>query len=144
MESLDVSPLTLFCSFNIKLAILGLFPLHINFGICFQYPQNNMLHFWLWRPGWEELTSWQYWVFLHMNMDYLYLFRFFYDLIHQNFVISFSFLFFLCLFRTALTAYGGSQTRGLTRATAASLCHSHTGSEPQLQPTPQLRATPDL
>ena len=59
-----------------------------------------------------------------------------------------SFFFFFCLFafsRASPAAYGGSQARGLIRAVAASLCHSHSnaGSEPRLQPTPQLTATPD-
>ena len=42
-------------------------------------------------------------------------------------------------------AYGRSQARGLVRATAAGLRHSHSnvGSEPCLPPTPQLTATPD-
>ena len=42
-------------------------------------------------------------------------------------------------------AYGGSQARGLIRAVAASLRHSHSnmGSEPRLRPTPQPTATPD-
>jgi len=45
----------------------------------------------------------------------------------------------------APVAYGGSQARGLIRATAAGLrqSHSNVGSEPCLQPTPQLMATPD-
>ena len=45
----------------------------------------------------------------------------------------------------APAAYGGSQARGLIGAVAASLCQSHSnaGSEPRLQPTPQLTATPD-
>ena len=49
------------------------------------------------------------------------------------------FFFFL----TAPMAYGGSQARGRTRATAAGLCHSHSNarSEPCLRPTPQLTAT---
>ena len=58
--------------------------------------------------------------------------------------------FFVCLFvfglfRAASTAYESSQTRGGIRATAAGLHHSHrnTRSQPHLQPTPQLRATPD-
>ena len=56
--------------------------------------------------------------------------------------------FFFCLFaisRAALVACGGSQTRGLIRAAAAGLrqSHSNTGSEPGLQPTPQLTAMPD-
>ena len=39
--------------------------------------------------------------------------------------------------------YGGSQGRGPVGATEAGLHHSHssTGSEPYLQPTPQLTAT---
>ena len=43
------------------------------------------------------------------------------------------------------TAYGSSLARGRIGATAASLHHSHsnTGSEPCLQPTPQLTATLD-
>ena len=53
-------------------------------------------------------------------------------------------LFFLFSGATAV-AYGGSQARGLIRATAASLRHSHSnaGYEPCLPPTPQLTATPD-
>ena len=54
---------------------------------------------------------------------------------------------FVCLFvfRATPTAYGGSQARSLIRATAASLHHSHSKarSEPCLQPTPQLTATPN-
>ena len=49
--------------------------------------------------------------------------------------ISFSFLFFLFAFsRATPAAYGGSQARGLIRAAAAGLYHSHsnTGSEPHL------------
>ena len=42
-------------------------------------------------------------------------------------------------------AYGGSQARGLIGAVAAGLRqrHSNAGSEPHLQPTPQLMARPD-
>ena len=56
--------------------------------------------------------------------------------------IAFFFFFF---FRAAPTAHGGSQARGLSRATAASLHHSHSneGPEPGLRPTPQLTAMPD-
>ena len=57
------------------------------------------------------------------------------------------FFFFLvfCLFGAAPMAYGGSQARGLTGATASSLCQSHSNarSEPRLRPTPQLMATAD-
>ena len=57
-------------------------------------------------------------------------------------------LLLFCLFafsRAAPAAYGGSQARGLIRAAATGLCQSHSnaGSEPHLQPTPQLTATPD-
>ena len=43
------------------------------------------------------------------------------------------------------TSYGGSQARGRIRAVAAGLrqSHSNVGSEPCLQPTPQLRAMLD-
>ena len=55
------------------------------------------------------------------------------------FFFSFPFFFFFFFFFFVFvglhpTAYGGSQVRGLIRATAASLYHSHsnTGSEPYL------------
>ena len=55
-------------------------------------------------------------------------------------------LLVLCLFRATPAAYGGSQGGGPYRAVATSLHHSHHNarSEPHLQPTPQLTATPDL
>ena len=42
-------------------------------------------------------------------------------------------------------AYGDSQARGRIGAVAAGLHHGHSnvGSEPYMQPTPQLMATPD-
>ena len=45
----------------------------------------------------------------------------------------------------APAAYGGSQARGRIGAVATGLrqSHSNSGSEPRLQPTPQLTATPD-
>ena len=58
----------------------------------------------------------------------------------------FIFVFYLFAFsRAALTAHGGSQARGLIRAVATSLHHSHSNarSELRLQPTPQLTAMPD-
>ena len=53
--------------------------------------------------------------------------------------------FFVCLFRAASLAYGGSQTRGQIGAAAASLHHSHSnmGSKPCLPPTPELAAMLD-
>ena len=49
------------------------------------------------------------------------------------------------LFRAAPSAYGGSQAWGPFGAAAAGLCYngSNAGSEPHLQPTPQLMAIPD-
>ena len=56
-----------------------------------------------------------------------------------KFVCSFACL----LFRAAPAAYEGSQARGPIRAAAAGPRHSHSnmGSEPRLQPTPQITAT---
>ena len=53
--------------------------------------------------------------------------------------------FIYLFFRAAPEAYGDSQARGLIRAVATGLHHSHSNavSEPRLRPTPQLTATPD-
>ena len=56
--------------------------------------------------------------------------------------------FFFWLFSiswAAPVAYGGSQSRGWIGDVAAGLrqSHSNSGSEPHLQPTPQLTAMPD-
>ena len=53
------------------------------------------------------------------------------------------FFFFLASSRAAPVAYTDSQARGRIRAVAARLCQSHSneGSEPLLQPTPQLTPT---
>jgi len=66
-------------------------------------------------------------------------------------VITFFFgLFFVFVVVVAVSwatpmAYGDSQARGRIGAVATSLhqSHSNAGSEPRLQPTPQLTATPD-
>ena len=63
------------------------------------------------------------------------------------FVYFYLFIFiFFYFFRAAPEAYGDSQARGGIRATAAGLHHPHSNakSEPHLQPTPQLTATPIL
>ena len=69
-----------------------------------------------------------------------------------NFILflffKFIYLFIFCLFAFSWATpevYGGSQVRGLIGAVATGLYqgHSNTGSEPYLQPTPQLTATPD-
>ena len=67
----------------------------------------------------------------------------FYLLIYL-FIYLFIFVFLLFLW-AAPAAYGGSQARGRIGAVATGLrqSHSNAGSEPRLQPTPQLTATPD-
>jgi len=60
--------------------------------------------------------------------------------------LVFLFVFVFLPFSSATSmAYGDSQARGLIGAVAAGLCQSHSnaGSEPRLQPTPQLTAMPD-
>ena len=62
-----------------------------------------------------------------------------------NQIIFFYFLSFFAISWAASAAYGDSQDRGQIGAVATGLCQSHSnaGSEPRLQPTPQLTATPD-
>ena len=55
----------------------------------------------------------------------------------------FFFFFFFLLFRAASAACGGSQARGLIRATAPRHSHSNARSKPRLRPPPQLTAMPD-
>ena len=66
----------------------------------------------------------------------------------QFFFLFFFFFFFglFAFFRAAPVAHRGSQARGPIGAIATSLrqSHSNAGSEPRLQPTPQLRAMLDL
>ena len=53
-------------------------------------------------------------------------------------------IYLFSLFMAAPAAYGGSQARGRIRVVASGLRQSHSaGSEPHLQPTPQLTATLD-
>ena len=61
------------------------------------------------------------------------------------FLVFFFVFCFLFFFRAAPVVYRGSQARGQIRVTVAGLHHSHSnaGSEPRLQPTPQLRAAPN-
>ena len=71
---------------------------------------------------------------------------FFHHMIALCSLISFFSSLFFSFFGGAVpVAYGSSRARGLIRATAASLHHSHSnsGSELCLQPAPQLTATPD-
>uniref|UniRef100_A0A8D1F786 Transthyretin n=1 Tax=Sus scrofa TaxID=9823 RepID=A0A8D1F786_PIG len=69
------------------------------------------------------------------------------NILRGKLLFLFIYLFF-CLFafsRADPEAYGGSQAKSGIRAVAAGLRHSHSnvGSEPLLQPTPQLTAMPD-
>ena len=66
----------------------------------------------------------------------------------RNPISLFYFFVFLPFSWATLVAYGGSQARGPIGAVATSLHQSHSNagsepSEPRLQPTPQLTATPD-
>ena len=79
----------------------------------------------LWQ---SKLTVLWFQVTLHTMVDYYYIY-----------------LFSLSAFSGAApVAYGGFQARGQIRAEAAGLHHSHSnsGSQPRLQRTPQLTATP--
>ena len=70
---------------------------------------------------------------------------------HDYAVIRIDYLFVCFVFvnfvfsRALPMAYGGSQARGLIRAVAAGLGHSHSsvGSELHLRSTPQITAMPD-
>ena len=55
------------------------------------------------------------------------------------------FFFFFVFSRAMPAAYGGSRARGLIRAVASTLHHSHSnaGSKLHLQPTPQFTVMPD-
>ena len=61
------------------------------------------------------------------------------------FNFNFNFFGIFAFSRVVPVAYGESQARGLIRAVAAGLFqdHSNVGSEPRLQPIPQLTATLD-
>ena len=60
-------------------------------------------------------------------------------------ILSFVVVVVVAISWAAPAAYGGSQARGLIGAVATGLRQSHSsaGSEPRLQPTPQLTAAPD-
>ena len=66
--------------------------------------------------------------------------------INGNFYLIYLFIYYLfSLFRAAPGAHVGSQARGRIGVAVAGLhqSHSNMGSEPHLQPTPQLMATSD-
>ena len=63
----------------------------------------------------------------------------------EHLIFYFLFFFLFAISWAAPSAYGGSLARGLIGAVATGLRHSHSnsGSEPRLQPTPQILATLD-
>ena len=75
----------------------------------------------------------------------LFYFFFFFGLL--SFFFFFVVVVVVAISWAAPAAYGGSQARGRGQigavATGLRQSHSNTGSEPHLQPTPQLTATPD-
>ena len=71
----------------------------------------------------------------------MYLFIYSYILLCTS--VKFCPFLFFCLFRAVPVAHGGSQARSQIGATTAGYSHSHMGSKPHLQPTPQLTAMPD-
>ena len=72
---------------------------------------------------------------MYLLGNYLFYFILFYFFVFVVVAISWA----------APVAYGGSQARGRIGAVATGLrqSHSNAGSEPRLQSTPQLTATPD-
>ena len=101
-----------------------------------------------------EVSAFHYWVWCYLWVCYICLLLWSGTLLYTHFVESFiikgcwilsNTFFFFCHFRDEPLAYEGSQARGPIGAVAASLCqsHSNTGSEPPLQPTPQITAVPD-
>ena len=73
-----------------------------------------------------------------MKLQAIQFFFYFYFFVFLSFVV-------VAISWAAPAAYGGSQARGRIEAVASGLrqSHSNVGSEPRLQPTPQLTATPD-
>lgn len=79
------------------LAFLGLFSLHINFRISLLKSIKLLAMIliqiaWIYKLNWEGPASWQYWVFLSINMDHLSFIQFFFYFIHYSFVV-----FLICI-----------------------------------------------
>ena len=114
------------CFFSIYTHFLYIFKFIHIFYICSLYTYTYAFSLYI-------LYLYTYLAMLSLYIFYLFIYLF----------IFWSF----CLFfpRAAPAAYGGSQARGRVGAVATGLCQSHSnaGSEPRLQPTPQLTATPD-
>ena len=94
----------------------------------------------VWKLIWGQYTAWLSMLYFSLlqvqNSDFADERAFFFVL------FLFLFFFCFCFFIATPVAYGVSQARGLIGATAAGLHQSHrnAGSEPHLQPTPQLMA----
>ena len=84
---------------------------------------------------------------LHKNRTFFFIYLFIYLFIFLSFVVVVIVVVVVvvAISWAAPAAYGGSQARGPIGAVAAGLrqSHSNAGSEPRLQPTPQLMATQD-
>ena len=82
---------------------------------------------------------------LRPSRDFILFFYFFIFFAFLSFVVVVVVVVVVAISWAAPAAYGGSQARGLIGAVATGLRQSHgnAGSEPHLQPTPQLTATPD-
>ena len=95
-----------------------------------QISQSHKVEYW-WN---QDLNLWK------LNLEPIF---FFLSLFAFCFLGLFVCLF--CFFRATPEAYGGSQARGWIGTVASGRHHSHsnTRSEPRLQATPQLTATPD-
>ena len=75
--------------------------------------------------------------FIAHSVSFLVIVVFFF-LIQLWWAICYFFSSVFCLFRAAPMAYGGSQSRDLIRAVAASLCQSHSNARSQLHLKPTL------
>ena len=79
---------------------------------------NGILTGWRRRGGEEKFTLWEEGREVFNQLCYM-------RKVTWNSRVFFFFFFFFCFFRTTPVAYGGSQARDPIRATAASLCQSH-------------------
>ena len=122
-----------------------------NHGLSWKYFYSNTTFLTLWnRLSYLEVPICNMWYnkFLYQiigNYACKHIWIILYKILYIYLFICFLFFRFF-LFRAVPAAYGSSQARGQIGATTASLHHSdrNAGSQPHLQPTPQLTATPKL